>query len=69
MHKHYIKYFTLSSMICDKPSLKAVNSLPVISAELLLFILLDASIMMKLQEVTAFSRILEQMALKIQVYC
>lgn len=25
--------------------------------------------MMKLQEVTAFSRILEQMALKIQVYC
>lgn len=56
-------------MICDKPSLKAVNSLPVISAELLLFILLDASIMMKLQEVTAFSRILEQMALKIQVYC
>lgn len=69
MHKHYIKYFTLLSMICDKPSLKAVNSLPVISAELLLFILLDASIMMKLQEVTAFSRILEQMALKIQVYC
>ena len=66
---HKIFYIIKHDMYIDKPSLKAVNRLPVISAELLLFILLDARIMMKLQEVTAFSRVLEQMALKIQVYC
>ena len=65
---HKIFYIIKHDMYIDKPSLKAVNGLPVISAELLLFIFLDARIM-KLQEVTAFGRVLEQMALKIQVYC